>query len=239
MKAVLFDFAGTLLMPRAADELVFEAARTLGLDLAAEDLRQLADDYMAAGVPGGPYPSAIPDHLVSLYERRDLSSDTHRAAYLGLLSGVNHPHPAMPAAIYELILEPEGWVPYADAREVVEDLERRGVRVGLISNVGFDVRPILRGHGFEQLARSPTLSYEVGAMKPDPRIFRAALAALGSDAEETLMVGDHHEMDRGGEALGIPTLILPMTPAGSVHGLRQVLGAVGEDQRRSSARFAR
>jgi HAD superfamily hydrolase (TIGR01509 family) len=239
MRAVLFDFAGTLFMPRATNELVLDAARALGLDLAADDLRRLADDYTAAGVPGGPYPTAVPDHLASLYERRDLSSDAHRAAYLGLLANVNHPHQELPAAIYERILVPEGWVPYADAREVVEGLEQREVRVGLISNVGFDVRPILRAYGFEQLARSPTLSYEAGAMKPDPGIFQAALAALGSDASETLMVGDHQEVDRGGEALGIRTLILPMTSAGGVHGLRRVLSAVDEDQRRSTARPAR
>lgn len=239
MEAVLFDFAGTLFMPRAADELVFEGARVLGLELAADDLSQLADDYTAAGVPGGPYPATVPEHLVTLYERRDLSSDNHRATYIGLLSSVNHPHPDLPAAIYERILEPEGWVPYEDAHEVVAELARRGLRVGLISNVGFDVRPILRAHGFEQLARSATLSFEVGVIKPDPRIFRAALAKLGSDVSETLMVGDHPEVDRGAEALGIRTLILPMTPAGGVHGLRQVLSAVDEDQRRSSARCAR
>jgi putative hydrolase of the HAD superfamily len=130
-------------------------------------------------------------------------------------------------------------VPYADAHEVVCELERRRLRVGLISNVGFDIRPILRAHGFAQLARSPTLSYELGVMKPDRRIFEAGLAALGTDASQTLMVGDHQEMDRGGEAIGLRTLILPMTPAGSVHGLTQVLSAVAEDQRRSSARLAR
>jgi putative hydrolase of the HAD superfamily len=239
MEAVLFDFAGTLFMPRGTDELVLEAARDLEIDVAEDDLRRLAGDYTAAGVPGGPYPTAIPDHLASLYERRDLSSDAHRAAYVGLLSNVNHPHLGLPAAIYERIRQPESWVPYADAREVVAELERRRVRVGLISNVGFDIRPILRAHGVGQLAQSPTLSFELGAMKPDPRIFQAALAALGSDAAETLMVGDHAELDRGGEVLGIRTLILPMTPAGGVHGLWQVLSAVDEDQRRSSARFAR
>lgn len=239
MRAVLFDFAGTLFMPRAPNELVFEAARELGLDLAAEDLRRLADDYAAAGVPGGPYPTSVPDHIASLYERRDLSAEAHRAAYIGLLSSVDHPNPDLPAAIYAQILEPSGWVPYADAREVVEEVQRRGFRVGLISNVGFDVRPILRVHGFGQLARSTTLSYEHGVTKPDPRIFQAALAALGSDASQTIMVGDHPEVDIGGEALGIRTLILPMTPAGSVHGLDQVLSAVGDDQSRSSARFAR
>jgi putative hydrolase of the HAD superfamily len=239
MDAVVFDFAGTLFMPCPANELVIEAARALGLDLAGEELRRLSDDYTAAGVPGGPYPTAVPDHLVSVYERRDLSSEMHRAAYLGLLSAADHPHPGLPAAIYQRILDPEGWVPYADAHDVVEEVERRGVRVGLISNVGFDIRPILRAHGFPQLARSPTLSYELGVIKPDPRIFQAALASLGSDASETLMVGDHPEADRGGEALGIRTLILPMTPAGGVHGLAEVVRTVEADQSRSTARFAR
>lgn len=239
MEAVLFDFAGTLFMPRMANELVLDAAEALGLDLSADDLGRLGDDYTAAGVPGGPYPTTIPDHLASLYEQRDLSTESHRAAYLGLLASVDHPHPDLPAAIYERILEPEGWVPYADAREVVETLERRGLRVGLISNVGFDIRPILRAYGFHQLARSPTLSYELGVIKPARRIFEVALRSLGSDASETLMVGDHPEVDRGGETLGIRTLILPMTSAGGVHGLRQVLRAVDEDHSRASARSAR
>jgi HAD superfamily hydrolase (TIGR01509 family) len=223
VEAVLFDFAGTLFMPRDASELVLEAARTLGLDLCAEDCLRLAERCVAAGFPGGPYPDAVPDHLAEVYQRRDLSSDAHRAAYVGLLSSVEHPHPDLPAAIYEHVRQPEGWVPYADTYPVIKQLDGGGIRVGVISNVGFDLRPILRAHGLEQLARGCTMSYEVGVAKPDPRIFRAALRALGSDASSALMVGDHETVDRGGEALGIHTVILPMTAPGSEHGLSRVL----------------
>src|SRR5947209_10857364 len=209
-------------MARSTDELVFEAARRLGLDISADDRARLADKVEVAGVPGGPYPDAVPDHLADLYDGRDLSQDSHRAAYVGLLSTVSYPHRELPVQVYEQILEPEGWLPYADARDVVTELEGLGISVGLISNVGFDLRPILRAHGFEQLASCCTLSYELGCTKPDPRIFEVALDSLGSEPEATLMVGDHPD-DRGAEALGIRTLILPMSAPGSEHGLRDVL----------------
>jgi hypothetical protein len=40
------------------------------------------------------------------------------------------------------------------------------------------------------------------------------------------MVGDHPTDDDGGGALGIRTLILPMSPPGARHGLDRVLALV-------------
>lgn len=222
-RAVLFDFAGTLFMPQPANTFVLAAARELGLDLPPADCDRLADSCLAAGFPGFSYPETVPQHLRCLYEERDLSSDSHRAAYSGLLSTVEMPHPGLAGLIYEQIREPAAWVPYRDAREVVDELEGSGIRAGVVSNVGFDLRPILSAHGFEALAARCTLSFEVGAVKPDPRIFEIALRKLETPPADTLMVGDHEAADRGGEALGIATLILPMTPPGSDHGLRTVL----------------
>lgn len=223
---VLFDFAGTLVMPRFGPQQVREAARSLGLDLPAEECGQLADGCWAAGFPGGPGPEAVPDRLQSVYDRRDLSSEDHRAAYVGLIATVAHPHPGLPDAIYDQILQPAAWVLYADARGVMEVLEHRGIRIGVVSNVGFDIRPILVAHGLGALARFCTMSYMVGAIKPDPRIFEAALHGLGAEPGATMMVGDHAEVDRGGEALGIRTLILPMSSPGGDHGLSEVLDVI-------------
>ena len=69
------------------------------------------------------------------------------------------------------------------------------------------------------------MSYLVGAVKPDRQIFEAALRAVGSEPARTLMVGDH-EVDRGGEAVGIRTLILPMSAPGGDHGLSAVLETI-------------
>lgn len=228
---VIFDFAGTLFMPRFGAEQVRKAAESLGLELAAEDCLRLAGDCWAAGFPGGPSPTVVPDQLRPIYDHRDLSSEHHRAAYVGLISAIDHPHRDLPGAIYELVLQPENWMLYADAREVIEALKRRDIRIGVLSNVGFDIRPILVGHGLGALAPFCTMSYAVGVVKPDPRIFEAALRALGSEPSRTLMVGDHADADRGGEALGIRTLILPMSSPGGDHGLAQVLELIDPARR--------
>jgi putative hydrolase of the HAD superfamily len=210
-------------MPRPVDEFVAAAARRLGVDLEPRDCARVANACVDAGFPGGPYPRRVPEHLREIYERRDLSAAAHRAAYSGLLSTAGLPHPDMAAAIYDEILAPEWWIPYADASALLDELGRRGTKTGLISNVGFDLRPIVRANGFDALAENCKLSYEVGAAKPDRRIFEAALGMLESDPGETLMVGDHEEVDRGGEVLGMRTVILPMTPPGMTHGLMKVL----------------
>lgn len=226
---VLFDFAGTLMVPRRPDELLSRAARRAGLSLAEAELRELAQAYLEAGVPGAPYPRFVPDHLVEVYDRRDLTADNHRRAYVGLFETVQPPRPeleALPEAVYAEILEPEGWVAYADAALTVQEIARRGLRVGLISNVGFDIREILRAHGLGRLAENCTLSFEMGRVKPDPVIFRAALEQLGTSAAQTLMVGDHERADGGARAVGMRTLILPMTDPGTTHGLAAVLEAL-------------
>jgi HAD superfamily hydrolase (TIGR01509 family) len=225
-RAVLFDFAGTLFMPAPPEVMMHEALRRLDLAPERGAAERLARDYARAGIAGGPYPHHVPEALAPLYARRDLSPENHRHAYVGLMSQVAGP-PGLPETFYDELLRPESWVPYADAAPVAETLRAQGIVVGVISNVGFDLRPILRGHGLAALAERLTMSFEVGATKPDPEIFRAALSTLGTRAEETLVVGDNAEADDGGLALGMVTLLLPMTTPGSEHGLEVVTRLVG------------
>jgi putative hydrolase of the HAD superfamily len=222
LKAVLFDFAGTLFMPAAPEEMIAEALARLGMAPRQDEVQRLAQGYAKAGIAGGPYPSHVPDELARLYAERDLSFENHRRAYVGLASTVEGPS-ELPEAFYDELLLPASWVPYADTAPVVKGLSARGIVAGVISNVGFDLRPILRGHGLAGLAERVTMSYEVEATKPSPEIFRAALQKLGTRPEQTLVVGDNAEVDDGGLALGMPTLLLPMTPPGSNHGLAVVL----------------
>lgn len=226
LKAVLFDFAGTLFMPVAPEEMMAGALTRLGMAPGQDVVQRLADGYAKAGIAGGPYPSDVPDELAALYAERDLSSENHRRAYVGLAATVDGPS-ALPEVFYDELLRPGSWVPYADTTPVVKGLSARGVVVGVISNVGFDLRPILRGHGLAGLAERLTMSYEVQATKPSPEIFRIALQKLGTTAEQTLMVGDNAGVDDGGLALGMPTLLLPMTPPGSNHGLAVMLSLFG------------
>lgn len=226
VRGVLFDFAGTLFMPRPAREVVAAAG-------GEEEVHDWAAAYEQAGLPGGPYPETVPQELEHLYAIRDSGPAAHERAYVGLLQAAGEPWPGFADRVYEQIRSPDGWVPYADAHEVVSSLLEGGLQLGLVSNVGFDLRPILRAHGFEALAGRCTLSFEVGATKPEPAIFAAACELLGTPGEETLMVGDHPEADGGAAALGMPTLLLPMTPPGSRHGLDAVLDRVNVQNYRS------
>ena len=89
------------------------------------------------------------------------------------------------------------------------------------------------GHGRDVLDRDGltpwydeiVLSYEVGVVKPDTRIFAAALDRLSLPASDVLMVGDNANDDGGGTHLGLRTLILPRT-SGRVHGLSAVTALV-------------
>ncbi len=225
LDAVLFDFAGTLFVPEPAARQVALAAAALGLALSPEECERLGARFEAAGMPGAPYPAAVPETLRALYAKRDLGPDAHRAAYTALMSTVPAPR-GLAAAVYERILLAEGWVPYEDSRRTIGALLDGRVAVGLISNVGFDLRPILIAHGMGRLAAHATLSFEHGLTKPSPELFGRALADLGATAARTLMVGDHPVADGGAAALGMRTLILPMSAPGARHGLDQVLEAV-------------
>jgi putative hydrolase of the HAD superfamily len=51
------------------------------------------------------------------------------------------------------------------------------------------------------------LSYEVGAMKPDPRIYEVAVRKAGAPAAECVFVDDMEENVAGAAALGLKTIL--------------------------------
>lgn len=97
---------------------------------------------------------------------------------------------------------------FADAAAALVRLRTAGLRIALCSNLSqpyaAPVRTLL------PLAADAELwSFEVGAMKPEPAMFRAVLEALGTRPEETLMVGDTLGADwHGARAAGMPALHL-------------------------------
>lgn len=219
--AVLFDFHGTLAAGRdAVDQLRF-----LRPALTEPGLSELAQALTVAGLPGGPYPADVPDGLAEAYAARDTDAALHRTAYEGLMTPVAGPE--LTGELYDLVRGPDGWVAYADAHEVLDALRARGVPIGVITNVGFDLLPVARGLGILERVDTWTSSLDVGAIKPDPELFRAAVATLGVAPERCLVVGDNPLADAGGVPLGMPTLLLAMSPPGSTHGLEAVLGLVG------------
>jgi HAD superfamily hydrolase (TIGR01509 family) len=224
--AVLFDFSGTLLAVEPAADWIRRAAGPLGLELAPAEVADLVERLNWAGRPGGPAPSDLSGAFVALYEARDLSAEGHREAYTALMARADLPDPRLAGALYDAMFPPEAWVPYADARPVLEGLRSRAVKTAVVSNIAHELRPTFEHHGLAHLIDAFVFSYEVDAMKPDPKIFRTACEALGVAPERALMVGDT-VADAGSVYVGIPALILPASPPGAVHGLGAVLALIG------------
>lgn len=212
IRAVLLDFHATLVDQGDADTWLDLAVAHAGagVDLGPEEraavLARLDDIWSHARV-------IDPD------SGRDHSPDAHAAVFHAVMEG--HVPGSIREALYAVMLEV--WRAYDDAAPLLDALRDRGIRTAVLSNVGVDIRPVMAREGLRTDA--VVLSCEVGAVKPQPEIFAAALDALGVTAEETLMVGDSWKDDAGAAALGIRTLLLPRT-RGPVHGLAQVLRLV-------------
>ncbi|MEU6813917.1 HAD-IA family hydrolase [Streptomyces sp. NPDC046860] len=203
MTAVLFDFSGTLFRVESTESWLRGALVSAGLTLPEPRLVRAAAALEAAGaLPGGAEPDAVPETLSGAWAARDLGSAEHRAAYTGLSRRVPLPAPDLHDVLYDRHMTPAAWAPYPDAPYVLRELRGRGIAVGVVSNIGWDLRPVFREHGLDAFVDAYVLSYEHGARKPDPRLFAVACAELGVEPEETLMVGDSREADGGAAALG-------------------------------------
>lgn len=82
---------------------------------------------------------------------------------------------------------------------VLEALARR-YRLGVVSNFYGNLDAVLRELGLRGLFGAVADSEIVGATKPDPALFAAAMAPLAARAETTVMIGDSIRRDGAGAA---------------------------------------
>ena len=61
-------------------------------------------------------------------------------------------------------------MPYPDVAEVLA-APTCGMRIGVVSSIRYDLRPLFEWHGLSHLIDTYTLSFEHGVQKPDPRLF--------------------------------------------------------------------
>ncbi len=224
--AVLFDFHGTLAQVEDAVAWVQEAARSCDVQLDRARATALADRLVTAGRAGGPLPGRVPPQLAEVWADRDLYEHCHRAAYTGLAATVSSGVEGLADALYDRLLGPQGWLPYADTLPTLRTLHDAGIKVAVVSNIGFDIRPHFQAWQLTDLVDAFVLSYEVGRCKPDPAIFLRACGMLGVDPERTLMVGDS-PADAGAVRAGCAALVLPAAEPGRVNGLGASLALAG------------
>src|SRR4051794_32431260 len=100
-------------------------------------------------------------------------------------------------------------VPRPDAVATLQELRRRGVRLGMISNASSEMSGLWIGSEFEPLFDAVLFSADEQMMKPDRRLYERMAESLGVPAEESLFVGDgaYRKLQGAAEAGMRPVLI--------------------------------
>lgn len=116
---------------------------------------------------------------------------------------------------------------YEEALEVLEGLAGR-YRLGALTNGNADIYKTDAGEYFD----FAFLAEEIGASKPAPHMFQAALELTGAQAREIIHVGDNPEHDiAGAHDVGMHTVWMNQTgepwtgdqePDGEINNLRQL-----------------
>jgi HAD superfamily hydrolase (TIGR01509 family) len=192
--AVLFDFSGTLFHIESAEQALVAA---LGPEFAhwAGELERLG------AINGSGTSDDLPAHLAEVWADRDLSADAHRAAYSGLsvYAGLS---PEQARLVYDRGIAPEAWSAYPDTVDALRRLRAAEVPVAVVSNIGWNPRPVLARYDVADDFDALVLSYEQGVMKPDPAIFLLACTELDVLPQTALMIGDNADTDGAAVEIG-------------------------------------
>jgi FMN phosphatase YigB (HAD superfamily) len=187
IKTLLFDFGGTLDADGVAWKERFHALyRAEGLDLdgaAFAPAFYAADDPLVGGLP----------------PTTDLSGTVHALACNlegELVRRGNHGNGDRGRRVASGFLS-EAAVTFERNRPMLKALSER-YRLGVVSNFYGNLEAVCESAGLCSFFKVMVDSHCVGAEKPDPAIFRAALEGLGATAEETVVIGDSLRRDREG-----------------------------------------
>lgn len=151
----------------------------------------------------------------------DASVTVHRDAYFQVFADAG-----LDLDLAEVLYELEsdaGLNPFADdVAATLATIKGAGLRIAILSDIHFDIRPAFVDAGSYDFIDTFALSFERGLMKPDLAFFTGCLRDLDLDAANTLMVGDRASHDGAAVQLGCPVLLLPPLTATSDRRLHLV-----------------
>lgn len=195
LRAILFDAGNTLLFLDYA-RMAAGVTEALGVPITAERL--------AAGAP----------EAARVMEQRTGTDQKRSGAFLDALfrqAGVPDERLGeVRDCLTRLHRERHLWATVPNGvRESLARLREAGLLLGVVSNSDGRVETALEAAGLREYFDVVVDSALVGAEKPNPAIFRAALDALGIEPADALYVGDLYEVDViGARAAGMDAVLI-------------------------------
>jgi putative hydrolase of the HAD superfamily len=202
LRAVLFDWGGTLMEDEWSDEIALEGHRA-GLTALGRDGLPDADAFT----------SYLNEHEAELFpaaseDEIDLAAvmtSSFRAQGVDLTDDDLRVFLRATQDVWS------GYYRLAESTHaLLEALRARGLKLGLVSNTASPewlLQPVLDRQGLVDRVDAIVLSSEVGKRKPHPAIFERALGELGVEAAAALFVGDRLGADvLGASRVGMKTV---------------------------------
>jgi putative hydrolase of the HAD superfamily len=215
--AVLFDAFGTLIeLDRPFDRLREVVRDRLGVDVNPQDAERAFRQEMAY----------YAEHCHLGRDDDSVAALRLRCAEL-LVAELALDAPA--GRLVDTLADAIVYRVYDDVQPTLDWLRERGTAVAVVSNWDCTLPDVLASAGID----IPTVvdSATAGAPKPDPRIFREALARLGVESSRALHVGDTPDADgEGARAAGIDVRLIERNGSGgesAIRSLTDVLELVG------------
>ena len=213
LRAVTLDVGGTLIAPWPSVGHVYAAvASRHGLRVLPEDLnRQFAAAWRARR---------------NFSHTRSGWSKLVDQTFAGLVE--TPPSRSFFPELYEKFSSAAAWRVYPDVLPCLEELRRRGLKIGAISNWDERLRPLLQELKLAAWFDAIVISAEVGRPKPDPAIFQRAAEQLQTDPASILHIGDSRVEDfEAARAAGFQALLVrrgqPPQTAGQVVSLAEAI----------------
>ena len=206
IKAIFFDLYGTLVRfhpPR--EEIQTQACEPFGFTVTREGLvigYTLADEWMARANASR---KLVPQ--MAREERDRFFAEYERLVLRGAGVDVDLETAGRVWARVQEI--PYGLAVFDDVLPVLDMLKLRGLTLGLLTNVGWNINTMCEELGLAPYLDIVVTSQEVGSGKPHPPIFLAGLERAGVEPAEALMVGDSYSSDvQGALGVGMQALLL-------------------------------
>jgi FMN hydrolase / 5-amino-6-(5-phospho-D-ribitylamino)uracil phosphatase len=194
---LLFDFGGTLDADGVAwKERFYKFYSAEGLDMSADAFEPhffAADSSLIGRLPPETDLSETVSALVAKLET-ELEHHSARRSKSVIANGGNNRDRGVRVASRFLS---EAGAAFARNRPVLKILRER-YRLGIVSNFYGNLEAVCHDAGLASLFAVLVDSQRVGAEKPNPAIFHAALEILHSTPERTALVGDSLRRDREG-----------------------------------------
>lgn len=207
-RAVFFDAGFTLVHAYPSLGGIYrEVSRRHGFDIAVEPLEALL-----RGVLSGSSAELGPTRWHDLE-----TSDAHEYEMWRDITARVHHRLGWPLASFEswfadlwrAVGDGSSWQVFEDVVPALDDLVRRGLRVGIVSNWDSRLTDILEALGLRDRFECVVASAQVRVRKPSPAIFRHALDRMGVAPEAAVMVGDTLRDDvEGARAVGLTGVLV-------------------------------